>query len=54
MIKKEFSKKYANNTSIDAIIRCLYSYKDLTNYYLSLNQIFEHGKNFFLNHKQKE
>ena len=39
MIKKEFSKKYANNTSIDAIIRCLYSYKDLTKYYLDLNQI---------------
>jgi serine/threonine protein kinase len=36
MIKKEFSKKYTSNTSIDAIMRCLYSFKDLTNYYLSL------------------
>ena len=39
MIKKEFSEKYSNNTSIDAIIRCLYSYNDLTNYYLSLDNI---------------
>ena len=36
MIKKEFSKKYSSNTSIDAIMRCLYSFKELTNYYLSL------------------
>ena len=36
LIKKEFSKKYTSNTSIDAIIRCLYSFKDLTNYYLNL------------------
>mgnify|MGYP002868340296 CR=1 FL=1 len=35
MIKTEFSKKYTSNTSIDAIIRCLYSFKGLTSYYLS-------------------
>ncbi len=40
LIKKEFSKKYTSNTSIDAIMRCLYSFKDLTKYYLSLkNQL---------------
>ena len=36
-IQKEFSKKYNRNTSIDAIIRCLYSFNDLTNYFKSLN-----------------
>ena len=36
MIKKEFSKKYTSNTSIDAIMRCLYSFTDLTKYYISL------------------
>ncbi len=34
MIKSEFSKKYTSNTSIDAIIRCLYSFQGLTNHYL--------------------
>ena len=32
MIKKEFSKKYSSNTSLDAIITCLFSFNDLTNY----------------------
>lgn len=36
MIKKEFSKKYRSNSSIDAIMRCLYSFKDLTSYYQNL------------------
>ena len=36
IIKKEFSKRYDRNTSIDAIVRCLYSFNDLTNYYKSL------------------
>ena len=36
-IKEEFSKKYNRNTSIDSIIRCLYSFDKITNYYLNLN-----------------
>ena len=35
-IQEEFSKRYYRNTSIDAIVRCLYSFNDLTNYYKSL------------------
>ena len=41
MIQKEFSKKYSSNTSIDAIIRCLYSFKDLTSYYLNLGEPYK-------------
>jgi serine/threonine protein kinase len=36
MIKNEYSKKYVKNTSIDAIIKCLYSFNNLTQYFLSL------------------
>ena len=36
-IKKEYSKRYYRNTSIDAIVRCLYSFNDMTNYYKNLN-----------------
>ena len=34
IIQHEFSKRYYRNTSIDAIVRCLYSFNDLTNYYI--------------------
>ena len=30
MLKNEYSKKYTKNTSIDAIVRCLYSFSNLT------------------------
>ena len=36
IIQHEFSKRYYRNTSIDAIVRCLYSFNDLTNYYITL------------------
>ena len=36
LIQKEFSKKYKSNSSIDAIMRCLYSISDLTKYYLNI------------------
>ena len=36
LIKKEFSKKFTNDSSIDAITRCLYSFKELSKYYLNL------------------
>ena len=36
MIKNEYSRKYVKNTSIDAIIKCLYSFNNLTQYCLSL------------------
>ena len=34
MIKKEYSKKYVKNTSINSIIRCLYAFSPLTMYFL--------------------
>ena len=37
-IKEEFSKKYNRNTSIDTVVRCLYSLEDITNYYKTLNE----------------
>ena len=36
LIQNEFSKKYVKNTSIDSLMRCLYSFKDITQYYLNL------------------
>ena len=35
-IQKEFSKRYNRNTSIDAVVRCLHSFKDLTKEYSKL------------------
>ena len=37
-IRKEISKKYNRNTSIDAIVRCLFTFEDLTNYYIQLKK----------------
>ena len=37
LIQKEFSRKYMKNTSIDAIVRCLYSFQDIRKYYLSID-----------------
>ena len=34
MIKSEFSRKYVKNTSIDAIVKCLYSFNNLTQNFL--------------------
>ena len=39
MIKKEYSKKYVKNSSIDSLIRCLYSFEPLTEYFISLQNI---------------
>ena len=36
-IQQEFSKRYDKNTSIDAIIRCLFPLDNITNYYINLN-----------------
>ena len=36
-IRKEFSKKYNKNTNIDVIVRCLFTFEDITNYYINLN-----------------
>ena len=38
-IQQEFSKRYYRNTSIDAIVRCLYSFGNMTNYYKNLNEL---------------
>ena len=34
MIKEEYSKKYMKNTSIDSVIRSLYSFDSLTNFFI--------------------
>ena len=40
IIKKEYSKRYVKNSSIDSIIRCLYAFNSLTNSFLNnKNQI---------------
>ena len=36
LIKSEYSRKYVKNTSIEAVIRCLYSLNSLTNNFLNL------------------
>ena len=36
-IQQEFSKRYNKNTSIDAIIRCLFPLDNITQYYINLN-----------------
>ena len=36
MIKAEYSKKYEKNSSIDSIVRCLYSFTPLTNNFLNI------------------
>ena len=36
-IKKEYSNLFYKNTSIDSIIRCLYTFTDITNYYKKLD-----------------
>ena len=36
MIENEFSKKYVTNTSIDSIVRCLYSFIPLTKQFLNI------------------
>ena len=36
LIQTEFSKKFVKNTGIDSIMRCLYSFQDITTYYLNL------------------
>ena len=37
-IQKEFSKRYYRNTSIDSIVRCLYSFVNMTDYYNKLDE----------------
>ena len=37
MIKNEYNKRYIKNTSIDSIIRCLYSLTPLTSSFLNMN-----------------
>ena len=33
IVKREYVKKYSNNTSINSVLRCLYSYSDLTKHF---------------------
>ena len=43
LIQEEYSKKYIKNSSIDSIVRCLYSYNSLTKNFLEFS--FEHISN---------
>ena len=38
MITTQFSKKYVKNTSIESIVRCLYSFTPLTDIFINFNQ----------------
>ena len=44
MIQYEYTRRYVRNTSIDAVIKCLYSLTSLTNNFLNLpkNQVYNH------------
>ena len=37
-IRKEFDRRYNRNTSIDAIVRCLFTFDDMTEYFKNLNE----------------
>ena len=37
-IRNEFDKRYNRNTSIDAIVRCLFTFNDITTYFKNLNE----------------
>ena len=37
MIQNEYSKKFCRNTSIDSIVRCLFSFNSLTNKFLNIH-----------------
>ena len=50
MIKNEYSRKYVKNTSIDSIIKCLYSFNNLTQYCLSLSNIEIYDKKITQNY----
>ena len=41
MTKEKYTKKYAKNSSIDSLIRCLFSFEALTDYFLNINNINE-------------
>ena len=44
MIENEFSKKYVTNTSIDSIVRCLYSFIPLTKQFLKIQINYARNK----------
>jgi len=51
LIKQEYVKKYANNSSIDAVLRCLYSYKKLNKYLFNREQDFVNNKEkYYINY----
>ena len=37
-IREQFSNKYSRNTSIDGIVRCLYTFEDITKFYKKLDE----------------
>ena len=43
-VKKEYVKKYAKNSSIKAVLKCLYSYKILNDIILNKKAIIENNK----------
>ena len=50
IVKEEYVKKYANNTSINAILRCLYSYQSLNKIMLkNENKITSNVDKYYIN-----
>ena len=50
IVKEEYVKKYANNTSINAILRCLYSYRSLNKLMLkNENKITSNMDKYYIN-----
>ena len=50
-IKQEYVKKYAKDSSINAVLRCLYSYKKLNTHLFNREQEFENNKEkFYINY----
>ena len=43
-VKEQYVKKYAKNTSIEAVLRCLLSYKELNDIIFSKKSVFEKDK----------
>lgn len=47
LVKDKYVQRYTNNTSIEAVLRCLYSYPDFTNIIKKEEKYYENNKNKF-------
>jgi len=47
LVKDKYVQRYTNNTSIEAVLRCLYSYPDFTNIMQKEEKYYDNNKNEF-------